>query len=794
MVAEDPSVAYPDLETAKDGTGENVEDAGVGPQPIQPNYKSPGGLSAFSGTTARISLPAQELTEISPEDMLDTLADLSDASERLLSLVIPAELSEASVATTMAQLQNKDTRENKKLKRLGDTFDRQRKEYGGDLYINVGETLRRLLRRKAGPIDEQTASWRPDALLQKANIAILVSRLLSSAEQDQKDKFLEDTADNFPRPFAQRFGLPESLTPECSALVEATFRIALELRTQEAIMLLAHHIRKINFDPDIALLQVFYDGKNLKGWAFDGLRIAELGREAEDTIRRRVEQMRNAFIIDKPMTSDGQLSVVESLRVNFPWTTFTHQMVAWASQRLTEIEIQTTTYGGAHAICQLFIDLIQSGRLGQSLGIDDVGDESDGPEVRLEYDTPFESRATSEQQDASTRPARADELVLAQFRSVNTLQSWNLGSLYVLILYNSADSPKVRSAAAILKQRQADRKVTKATEQILSPQNQETTSDVQVASTAGPAMQALTPQRIFNEQVISSPAPASVPNRQAPSADQDDNWGYEDNEEEERDIEIARNAQASLAYRMQREAESNKENVAEIPEAQQPKKRSIYDRDPLCVRISPVQDLFPTSQESDISSDQGFQVQAESSNAAMQRRLKPATKRPASKPARLQRRSPKKVRVQENIDAHTLDGSADVARDEQEAEPQLSQAGQEYIRVNESAKQKMAVVTKPPQRRSAWTGVETDMLYYLITEHGTSWKLLKEQDLEQGHVLEARDQVALKDKARNMKMDYLKYVYKLGDLSSKLTRQQERVESSHRTSSAFRSASRRLRD
>ena len=792
MVAEDPSVAYPDLETAKDGTAENVEDAGVGQQPTQPNYKSPGGISAFSGTTARISFPAQELTEISPEDMLDTLPDLSDASEKLLSLVIPDELSEVSVATTMAQLQNKDTRENKKLKRLGDTFERQRKEYGGGLYINVGETLRRLLGRKAGPIDEQTASWRPDALLQKANIAILVSRLLSIAEQDQKDKFLEETADNFPRPFAQRFGLPESLTPECSALVEATFRMALELRTQEAIMLLAHHVGKINFDPDTALLQVFYDGNNLKGWAFDGLRIAELSREAEDTIRRRVEQMRKAFIIDIPMTSDGQSSVVESLLVNFPWTTFTHQMVAWASQRLTEIQIQTTPYGGAQAICRVLIDLIQSGRLVQSLEIDDV-DESDGPQVRLEYNTPIESRATSEQQDASTRPARADEFALAQFRSVDTLQSWILGSLYVLILYNS-DDPKSRSATTILKQRQADRKVTESTEQISLPRNQETASDVQVASTAGPAMQALTPQRSFNEQDISSPAPASVPNRQAPSADQDDNWGYEDNEEEESDIETARNAQASLAYRKQREAESNKENVAEIPESQQPKKRTMYDRDPLGARVSPVQDPFPISQESDISSDQGFQVQAESSNAAMQRGLKPATKRPASNPATLQRRSPKKVRVQENIDAHTLDGSADVARDQQETQPQLSQAGQEYIRVNESAKQKMAVVTKPPQRRSAWTGVETDMLYYLITEHGTSWKLLKEQDREQGHVLEARDQVALKDKARNMKMDYLKYVYKLSDLSSKLTRQQGRVESSHRTSSAFRSATRRLRD
>lgn len=273
-------------------------------------------------------------------------------------------------------------------------------------------------------------------------------------------------------------------------------------------------------------------------------------------------------------------------------------------------------------------------------------------------------------------------------------------------------------------------------------------------------MRALTPQRNSNKQVISSPAPVKFPIGQVAPADQEDDWRPENNDEE--DTEIARNAQRSLAYRMQREAESNKENIAEIPESQPTKlskKRSIYDQDPNAETVS--QDSDFNSQESEISSDEGFQVQAESSNAAMQRRLKPATKRPASTPARLQRRSPKKVRVLESIDAHTLDSSADVAREERETEPPLSQAHQEYVRVNKSAKQKTAEATKPPQRRSAWTGAETDMLYHLITAHGTSWKLLKDEDRAQGSLLEARDQVALKDKARNMKMDYLKYVYNL---------------------------------
>ena len=273
-------------------------------------------------------------------------------------------------------------------------------------------------------------------------------------------------------------------------------------------------------------------------------------------------------------------------------------------------------------------------------------------------------------------------------------------------------------------------------------------------------MRALTPQRMSSDQV--NPSPTSVPNGQVSLVDQHENLSPENSGEgeEEEDIDVRRSAQNSLAFRKQREAESNKENVVEIPESQQSKtaqKRSFYDRDPLAERVAPIdsQDIDSASHLVEISEDEGFQLQAGPSNAAKQRRMKPATK---------------KVRVHENVDIHTIDSRAGVAGDEQGAELPLSQAFEEYVRVNQSAKQRVAVATKPPQSRSAWTSAETDVLYNLITKHGTSWKLLKDKDLAQGKVLKARDQVALRDKARNMKVDYLKYVYKFDDLFSMLTR------------------------
>lgn len=85
-----------------------------------------------------------------------------------------------------------------------------------------------------------------------------------------------------------------------------------------------------------------------------------------------------------------------------------------------------------------------------------------------------------------------------------------------------------------------------------------------------------------------------------------------------------------------------------------------------------------------------------------------------------------------------------------------------YDHVNILAKQAVALHnknTKGPQQRKAWTHYETNALADYITKYGISYTLIKTKDREQAGgegILWQRDQVALKDKARNMKFDYLK--------------------------------------
>ena len=83
----------------------------------------------------------------------------------------------------------------------------------------------------------------------------------------------------------------------------------------------------------------------------------------------------------------------------------------------------------------------------------------------------------------------------------------------------------------------------------------------------------------------------------------------------------------------------------------------------------------------------------------------------------------------------------------------------QYLEIQAAARRQGQVSTgaggREPQKRTPWTLEEIQQLEWLITVYGTSWSVLKKKDAERGNKLAGRDQVALKDKARNMKADYL---------------------------------------
>ena len=213
------------------------------------------------------------------------------------------------------------------------------------------------------------------------------------------------------------------------------------------------------------------------------------------------------------------------------------------------------------------------------------------------------------------------------------------------------------------------------------------------------------------------------------------------------------------------EAEQDKENVptAGLGRSRQ---RSFLDAQAGAQRVgfdsqSPSPAAVPLitgeldEQTFDISEDEGFEqdtrAQPQMSSMRSWKRRRQSTE-PASPEKRVRVVSQPRTRVQSTSQ-----------RPRQAREEEVPSASQMYRKVNSQAK--TLTIRKnnsgSVQRRKPWSEQETEALIDFIERLGTSWAKIKEedeQDNDDGGLLASRDQVALKDKARNMKFDYLKYV------------------------------------
>ena len=321
--------------------------------------------------------------------MLDALPDLSEAADKLLGCLVPSESSDAAITSRITTLHTKGTIASINWRRHGNAFQAQRELYGSDSYINPSAALKTLLGTKQLP-EATSGPWWPDALFQKANLAVLASKIFTCAWPEQDDQFIEEFEQAFPLYFTEALASSEILMPGHSMMIVETFQFALEVRTQYAIALLDRHSTQPNFDSDVVLHQVFYKTEDvLKGWRVPGLRSEDLTDEFEDAVLKRLAQLREAFTD----FSESAITGTERLRATFPWIPFVHQTVAWIIKRREEIETQITASGGNQVICENLSDEVQRLRLARpSMNYDDLV---------LNYEPPSEASNTDNQNVAS---------------------------------------------------------------------------------------------------------------------------------------------------------------------------------------------------------------------------------------------------------------------------------------------------------------------------------------------------------------------------------------------------------
>ena len=329
---------------------------------------------------------------------------------------------------------------------------------------------------------------------------------------------------------------------------------------------------------------------------------------------------------------------------------------------------------------------------------------------------------------------------------------------------SSSASPKLRFAAAHLNNR---RKITadKTRLQGKLQQPQQNPSEIQVASTAGPSVRVSTPQR--QAQGPQQPSSTSLDGLDQPQPDHDeDTWQRHEVEDDEQDDDddafqtgpdVVKNV---VTISSQQQAESNKENEVQptLSRVDGGKRKRLIDAQPNARRVPSIsQDSSledQDNQSSDLSEDEGIQQSRLPPTTTSSLTRRNTAKRRATAARMTQQSPPKRDRAQADPrSSHTRDSQPRVLQEQQIPQSQA----QNYYVVSAAAKMRRPPGrSKATQSRTPWSEEEIEQLISLIGLYGASYAQIKKRDDEQGGLLENRDQVALKDKARNMKLDYLK--------------------------------------
>jgi hypothetical protein len=156
------------------------------------------------------------------------------------------------------------------------------------------------------------------------------------------------------------------------------------------------------------------------------------------------------------------------------------------------------------------------------------------------------------------------------------------------------------------------------------------------------------------------------------------------------------------------------------------------------------------TEEYNVSDDDGYQTDSREVDMSQRRHEAPRLGP-----------SPKKVRIHAP-DCRRRDGSTQTAEAEED-ERVVEYRYQKRIMSSQAARSSQSAPQRPrlQQGRSRWSPAEELRLEELISEHGCSWAYLKSIDVDGDNMFEGRDQVALKDKARNMKTQMIVYVLQL---------------------------------
>ncbi|KAI9689821.1 MAG: hypothetical protein M1822_009703 [Bathelium mastoideum] len=713
--------------------------------------------------TPAVSQAVEEAENLDADFITASLLDLSNEATKVLDKIVPFDISVVQQLKTIQDFRNSNIGPTKALHRslqqlrnlLNDPFNSD-----NNSYIHLKAILRSLFEDDFAGMPSDS---RPDDIIFKANLTVFAAdTLLLDRNSSRTLERFQSLDLEFPNLFMSSFSNPKSSSstaqPGSSILVDDTFALALDIRTETAIMLLENEQYKESFNPDRILSQIFLTEVSLsddtgsdeegstqqthvRGWQIDGLRDTDdsLPHSLTRRITTRLEELRQYC------STDSEYGVnFDDLKKRFSWNDFLARTAEWVRRRRQELDNHIVQYGGEDGIVEQIS--------GQRGAMTERG-------VILNSNT--QSKVEPRVMGAATQPLPNRRTVSVNFVPASTS---------ILDDGGRPTGPKKfeRLAKAFSKQ-----------------VNKRKSFDAVQAQQADLAEEV--------PQPAETPAPEILEDPQLLQLE------HENGEEEQTVTQHpqSRTARESAIRFHQSQATQDQENIVQsqitnLRAGQGQKRPAFLDHQtnatrvefdessqaaPQAVIASSNTGKRPrtTNEEEDEDSpdptqDEGFQTDRRIPDISSKRRTLPPSHRrpPRSSPPQKRQRSirPSAHQTEDDGEHHSVPYNNDVdgqtGGDGQELQvpdnDQQAAASSAYRATAQLARQMVAAEQRPIQRRRPWTLEEENRLIELIAEFGNNYSLIESQDNNTTRILTRRSQVDLKDKCRVMRFNYHKYV------------------------------------
>jgi hypothetical protein len=303
--------------------------------------------------------PAEELES---KYVLKHIRKLCDVAEEFLEHLAPHNATMHDDLHNILELRKPDADFTKEYRDFDTELNVHLCRYQSDQhnYIHVRAVHRALFGQDLQPTASQSGL---DLILYLANLLIFAKQMIPSDHRDSKDVWdaLRQLDNSFPSPFMHSIVANSRLTAAGeSGLRDLTFDLALDLRTQLAIQVLQRPFGDTNLDPDEKLAEVFYrtdtsqasDGSLIRGWNVTGLGRDDspLPEDLRNKVDERVRKIHEFLPMDAGSLERGDVLDLEGLKNEYPWEATILRLVHWVRLRHAELREGMREAGGSAAI------------------------------------------------------------------------------------------------------------------------------------------------------------------------------------------------------------------------------------------------------------------------------------------------------------------------------------------------------------------------------------------------------------------------------------------------------------